>query len=137
MSKKTTSKSEDKELLIQSKRKHIDNAKQEVVMIGKQKLEVTPKVELLRNFVAVRKKMHLKAMENYSYVRPTYAFQQDPEYVKLQQEMSGLEFELELIQKESQLAGMEQNLKNMDEQLASLEKTITDTELLIKELEEN
>jgi hypothetical protein len=127
--------SEDKELKKLSLQKNLDNGKREIEMIESHKRSTEDKYKLLLRFKDVREKMHAQAIKNYVYVRPTFAFQQDPDYIALQQEQASLEFELEQINRQGQIDQMETMLKSFDEQIASHKENMAKVEEQIKELD--
>jgi hypothetical protein len=134
MAKDKSMTTEDKELQIESLKQNRINSAREIELIGAAKANQTKRLELFEKFMAVRKVMHDIAVNNYSYVNPTYAFQALPEYAEAQKQYAQIEFDLDTFKRENELEQAKSIVKSFDDQIESQHKSIVDIDAKIEEL---
>lgn len=134
MAKDKKKNTEDTKLKVEILEANLKNTDKEIQQISQARDEVSGKLELLREQMDLREKMHRCALKNFKPLNPNWEFQRDPEYVALQAKMSENEFTFKVYELQSIERQILNNIKSYDEQISSQQDAKALIEKQISEL---
>ena len=122
-----------------NKEKALLNAKKEVGMIKEQRDKVQKSLEVTKKEFDIKCRNHEVALKNYKIIKPTWAFEEDPEYLANMKELSLLGFEKFKEEQELKIKQHEDTFVALDNQETSQLEYIETLERELKEMsgEEN
>lgn len=122
-----------------NKEKALLNAKKEVEMIKEQRDKVQKSLEVTKKEFDIKCRNHEVALKNYKIIKPTWAFEEDPEYLANMKELSLLGFEKFKEEQELKIKQHEDTFVALDNQETSQLEYIETLERELKEMsgEEN
>lgn len=119
-----------------NKEKALMNAKKEVEMIKEQRLKVQKSLETTKKEFDIKCRNHEVALRNYKIIKPTWAFEEDPEYLANMKELSLLGFEKFKEEQEAKIKQHEDTFVSLDNQEKSQLEYIETLEKELKEMGE-
>jgi hypothetical protein len=117
-----------------NKEKALSNAKKEILMIKEQRIKVQKSLDILKKEFEIKCKNHEVALKNYKILRPTWAFEEDPEYLANMRELSLIGFEKFKEEQEMKIKQHTDTFVALDNQEVSQLEYIESLEKELKEM---
>jgi hypothetical protein len=118
----------------ENKLKNINNYQKEIANITAHKDELAAKLKLFRAKTTLQEKNYSIIIDNFEYLKPTWAYEEIPEYIENIRQLNILSMEENRMMWKTQENNMIQGMASADEQIASLKEATVKIE---KELTED
>lgn len=114
---------DEKQLELERKTRMRDNLKREQEMFIQQIPELQKRLEIHDKTVEILKDNNRIMQENFRFLKPTWAYEGDPEYIENVRKLNVLSFEKAMMDWDAQRLNMSNTLKSAQEQVeASIER---------------
>lgn len=117
----------------ENKLKNINNYQKEIANITAHKEDLIQKLKLFKAKTELQEKNYKIIIDNFKYLKPTWAYEEIPEYIENIKELNVLSMEENRMMWKTQENNMIQGMASADEQIKSLKEATVKIETELTE----